>query len=439
MLRFHQLYFLNFALIFGATFLILSIFTYFEKKESEEDKNREVLSSFLILSEPLFEDIILGDNRETLKNLSSTKDIYISLFDGEERKIYPQGADEEIESINTIKDGKLLEVSREIEIDGNIYIIKAATKIKNIWSEYFRFWLNLSLSFTFGMIIAFFIARKINLSALKEVEKVKEYLRKLSEKNYHMDIEPSFIKEFEEIGFIIEKVAKHIEKKDKKYRKKTAGLRLRNRQNNEILSAISHEFKNPIAIIMGYSETLTEDSELDPSIRAKFLDKIYFNSKKLSALIDRLTLSVKLENKSLEMNITEFDIKGVCLDVKFMLEEKHKNREIIIEGNPRLIKGDKTLMEVVITNLTDNALKYSSSDVVIHIDINKISVIDSGIGLSNEEISLVTKKFYRADNNSWNSSLGLGLSIVRYILKLHETTLEIESKSKEGSIFSFAI
>ena len=104
-----------------------------------------------------------------------------------------------------------------------------------------------------------------------------------------------------------------------------------------------------------------------------------------------------------------------------------------------MVDADRTIMEIVLKNLMENALKYSKDEVVVKIDKGNVSVIDKGTGISSSDISKVTKKFYRSGTHSWDNSMGLGLSIVKRILALHGTELEIESEEDKGSTFSFHI
>jgi len=75
----------------------------------------------------------------------------------------------------------------------------------------------------------------------------------------------------------------------------------------------------------------------------------------------------------------------------------------------------------------------------VRIKEGRVSVTDKGVGISNKDIDKVTKKFYRSGTHNWDNSMGLGLSIVKTILSLHKSKLEIESKVDEGSTFSFTI
>jgi signal transduction histidine kinase len=102
-----------------------------------------------------------------------------------------------------------------------------------------------------------------------------------------------------------------------------------------------------------------------------------------------------------------------------------------------MVTADKTLIDIVLKNLVENALKYSEDIVVIKLEDREVSIIDKGIGIVADELPKVTKKFYRTDLNSWDNSMGLGLAIVKTILTLHNIELHIESQQGVGSRFFF--
>ena len=97
------------------------------------------------------------------------------------------------------------------------------------------------------------------------------------------------------------------------------------------------------------------------------------------------------------------------------------------------------MIEMVIVNLLDNAMKYSSDDVTIKLGKKRLSVKDKGIGISEDDLANIQTKFYRVDKNSWDNSMGLGLAIVNYILNLHDKRLDIKSEPHVGSSFGFTI
>ena len=271
----------------------------------------------------------------------------------------------------------------------------------------------------------------------KELKKVEEYLS-ITDIN-HSPKALFFTKEFERINLKLIQILQKIEKSNKKKRKYTAKIKLKNRQRSNMLSAIAHEFRNPIASIMGYAQTLNEDEEIPPNLRKRFLNKIYNNSEKIEELLNRLLLWNRFESGTQKLQITKFDIYTLIKEIASNLEDRYKNRQIVVEENTLIVHADKALIEIVIKNLIENALKYSNDIVEVKIEDNRVLVIDKGIGISPKNIGKVTKKFFRTDEHSWDNSMGLGLSIVKQILKLHNTQLEISSQESKGSTFYFDI
>lgn len=248
-----------------------------------------------------------------------------------------------------------------------------------------------------------------------------------------------FTQEFEDINQNLIKVLDSAKKREKVKQRYNTKLKLKNRQRGDMISAIAHEFRNPIASIMGYAQTLEEDKEIPHALQEKFLGKIYNNGIKIEALLSRLVLWNKFESGEATIHPSNFDLHALTKEVKISLEEKYPQREIVIEGSTYMVDADRTLLEIVLKNLMENALKYSKDEVLVKIDPQQISVIDNGTGISSSDISKVTKKFYRSGTHSWDNSMGLGLSIVKNILALHGASLEIESEEEKGSTFSFHI
>ena len=273
----------------------------------------------------------------------------------------------------------------------------------------------------------------------KELENVEEYLSGGCDLKNLNSSARFFTQEFENINLKLIQILRKIKRREKEKRKYTAKIKLKNRQRSDMLSAIAHEFRNPIASIMGYAQTLTDDEDIPPELRTKFLHKIYNNGDKIEELLSRLLLWNRFESGEQKLQLSKFDMRPLIREIAINLEEKYKGREILVEEGYLKVHADKALMEIVLKNLVENALKYSTEPVVIKIIENRVLVVDEGVGISVQNIEKVTKKFFRTDEHSWDNSMGLGLAIVKQILKLHDTVLEIESQEDVGSTFSFKI
>ena len=278
---------------------------------------------------------------------------------------------------------------------------------------------------------SYFITKRIK----KETDSILSFLMQLSKKKRSFKLISNYTYEFDKIAKLLNKVALDLSKKEKQKARYTAKLKLANRQKDEMISALSHEFKNPIAIISGYSETILNDDEMANEIRAKFLNKIYVNANKMSKIIDKLHMTLKLQEKKQALTLSSCSMKKIIKNSINDLTDKYKNRTINILGDDIDLMVDETLIAIVITNLIENSLKYSDDEIIIILSNKSICIVDNGIGINALEIEKINHKFYRVSNNSWNNSLGLGLFIVQSILTLHNFSLEVKSTINKGSEF----
>lgn len=335
---------------------------------------------------------------------------------------------------DTIKK-ELLYVTKKFIINNNKYYIRMARDIELI-NEHFLY-LSYKIGFLFLIFIAvtFWVALKISQNVQDETKNILEFLTNLTTQKRAIKIDSFYSIEFNEITKLLTIVSHNLAKKDKQKLKYTAKLKLLNRQKDDIISAISHEFKNPISVINGYAQTLLEDKNINVNIQNKFLTKIYSNSIKLSNMIDRLRLSTKLEEGKHFLSFREFNMVILIDDIIEDLKLTYPNRDIKFKSDNIKINADETMITIAISNLIENALKYSQDTVSIKLNKKILTIIDSGIGIKESDISKITNKFYRVSNNGWNNSLGVGLSLVKNILELHEFKLDIKSVENKGSSF----
>jgi len=325
-------------------------------------------------------------------------------------------------------------------MNDHTYFLRLAKNIDTIMHNFYALWIKITLIFSVTILIGLYGAYSFSQKIRQEIDKIVENLQQIADKDYRIKLSSHFSMEFFEIANYLKKLAAKLEKRAKQKRKYTAKIKLISQQRSDVISAISHEFKNPIASIMGYAQTLLDDPHTNPQIRERFLGKIVQNGQKISTMIDRLTLTTKFENGDFTAQNTTFDVVKMIQDITQAFREKNPNRTLICELPENLsITADRTMMEIVISNLIDNALKYSDETVVITLEENTLHVKDQGVGIKAEELEKVTQKFYRTNSHSWDNSMGLGLALVNYILKLHNTNLEIQSSLGVGSDFSFKL
>ncbi|MCD6259617.1 MAG: sensor histidine kinase [Helicobacteraceae bacterium] len=458
MLKIHQVFITKFLLLFVGVFLGSVLISYIALKSIVINHNTNHLKSAIELIELELDRVqnldIFAKKVHEVSNLRltfiDTKGLVLAESNREKEEMDNHLLREEILNIKDQKYGTSIRYSNSVHEDF-LYVVKLsshkdqkiylrlAMSLEQVMSDFYSLWSRLIFVFLFIVAIALYFTKAMSNRILYDIKQITSYLDEVSNKNYKAILKTKYFFEFLQISLILKNLVKKLSNRDKKKRKYTAKLRLINKQRNDILSAISHEFKNPIASIMGYAQTLLEDDNIKPEIRQKFLSKINANGEKISQMLDRLALSVKLENNDLDLKFSDFDLYALCNEVITNLKSKYKDREIELIGKKSMIHADKTMIELVLINLIDNALKYSQEDVKVEIQEEKIMVRDKGIGIKTEHLEQVTHKFYRVDKNTWDNSMGIGLAMVSYILKAHHTSLEIDSEFTKGSTFSFSI
>lgn len=458
MLKIHQVFIIKFLLLFVGTLLITSLISYFALKNSIVEHNKTHLKNSIQIIDLELDNVNNLD--EYVSDIHKKTSLRTTIIDENGSILAESNADKaqmdnhlqrfEVMESNTKEYGFIIRYSNTVEADflyvakkivyknRDIYI-RLSMSLAQIMDDFYSLWIKLLFIFIGILIIATIVSQKMSKKVVYDIEQITSYLDEISNKNYKAIIKTKYFYEFLQISLLLKNLVKKLSKNEKKKSKYMAKLRLVNRQKNDILSAISHEFKNPVASIMGYAQTIQDDSDMPKTVRDKFLLKISANGEKISKMLDRLTLSVKLENEDFAITKSEFDLKVLCDEVVSNLETKYKDRKILLSVDNIALFSDKTMLELALVNLVENALKYSSSDVFIELKNSVILVKDSGIGIKEDELQNVTKKFYRVDKNSWNNSMGLGLAMVSYILKLLSSSLIIESKFGHGSTFGFSI
>ncbi|QOY52563.1 ATP-binding protein [Candidatus Sulfurimonas baltica] len=458
MLKIHQIFIIKFLVLFVGALLVTSLISYMALRSIIIEHNKNHLEHSIDLMELELDNIEnldkfvakVHDKTSLRVTILNADGIVIAESNADKESMDNHGSRYEIIKANSNKYADItrysktlkvdfLYVAKKININSETIYIRLSMSLAQIMDDFYSLWIKLFFVFIGIILISTFISKKMSERVVYDISQITNYLDEISNKNYNATIKIEYFYEFLQVSLLLKNLVKKLAKNDKKKIKNIAKLRLINKQRNDILSALSHEFKNPIASIVGYAQTIREDADMPPKIRDKFLEKISSNGEKISKMLDRLALSVKLDNGDLAINNSEFDLRELCHEVSLNQSSKYKDRDIIVEADEAVVISDKTMLELVLINLVDNALKYSSGDVKIILKNEKISIQDSGIGIKEEHLDKVTSKFYRVDKNSWDNSMGIGLAMVSYILKSLNSHLEIDSEFAKGSVFSFNI
>ncbi len=211
----------------------------------------------------------------------------------------------------------------------------------------------------------------------------------------------------------------------------------------EFASNVSHELKTPLQTISGYSELL-KNGFVREEDQEKFADKIYLESQRMMKLIEDVIKLSHLDNDELQIRKEKIDLNEICANaVETIRKGKIEDIEVIYEGETATVYGNRELIESIIFNLCENAIRYNVENGKVFVkvfcddDSSVLEVKDTGIGIEKKDHERIFERFYRVDKSRSKNTggTGLGLSIVKHACILNNAKIELESKPGRGSTF----
>lgn len=230
------------------------------------------------------------------------------------------------------------------------------------------------------------------------------------------------------------------------YRATRKQIRLSQQQQN-FMMAVTHELKTPIAVTRLNLETL-QKRKLDEQQQGKLISLALDETNRLNQLTNNILVAAQLESGNYTINRQQVDLSAVVKNAVADFTKRFRNRIINAEiADDVLIEGELMLIQMLINNLVENALKYSSKDKPVYVELFKaqgnacLRVIDEGAGIQATEKKKIFEKFYRSGNESVRTTkgTGLGLYLCMRIVKDHKGTISVEDNNPNGSVFTVTI
>lgn len=214
----------------------------------------------------------------------------------------------------------------------------------------------------------------------------------------------------------------------------------------DFVSNVSHEFKTPINAIEGYA-SLLQDSQLTDEQKNAYIDKIIFNTRRLSDLVGSILLLSKVNNQTISLKASTFRLDEQVRQSILALESKWEKKEIEFDIDLDEIEhtGYENLLSHVWLNLIDNAVKFSPQNGQIRIRLKQLagsvtfSIWDNGLPIPEADIDRIFNKFYQGDNSHASEGNGLGLALVRRIVAAAHGTINVTSSEDAGTEFVVAL
>lgn len=434
-------------LIFLWLFQVVSLKSYYELSTKREI-NRVV--------DKVKKNYSKSDYEEYFNKLSFTTDMCIELYDGvlrsyssfscntktvefsrEKRDFIlenyeSQGYEIEDKTLNSkmllygikLEDNKYAFVQASlVPVDSTVTILKQQLMIVSV------------VVCSLSLLVAIFISKRIS----KPIEQINENAKKLSKGEYDVTFnEKSTINEINELNETLNYTSRELSK--------TESLR------RELMSNVSHDLKTPLTMIKAYAEMVRDLTYKDKKKREENLNVIIDETDRLNLLVNDILDLSKYQANTIKLEYSEFDINELIEDIvkRYEIYKIRDGYDIQYESvKEKFVIADKKRIEQVLYNLINNALNYTGDDKKVYIkliddkedDKVRVEVTDTGKGIEDKEIPLIWDKYYKIDKTYSRMQIGsgIGLSIVKNILSLHDFKFGVESKLGAGTTFYFAL
>ena len=317
--------------------------------------------------------------------------------------------------------------------DGSEIMVVADTRISPLDSTVATLRLQLICGTILSVLVALGLSYIVSRRISKPIEKTTKSAKILAGGNFDVKFEGKGYREIEELNETLNYTSSELGKVE--------GLR------RELMANVSHDMRTPLTMIVGYSEVMRDiPGENNPENVQVIIDEANRLTEFVNSVLDLSKLQSGMEELEIErVDITDLLEKSVERYKKLMPEEDFQITLDCIEHV--FVNCDVTKMTQVIHNLTDNAINYAGKPkrVSVRQTVGKkhvrIEISDNGDGINQDELPYIWDRYYKTDKSHKRNVVGsgIGLSIVKEILKKHSARFGVESKKGEGSTFWFEL
>ena len=223
-----------------------------------------------------------------------------------------------------------------------------------------------------------------------------------------------------------------------------------NQMRRELTQNISHELKTPVASILGYTDTILDDPQMNSETQRQFIERTNAQARRLTALLQDISTLNRMDYAAHQLTMERTDVSAIVSDIiqetSIALEKRRMTlnnclpQDIIIQGNPSLIYS-------IFRNLIDNAINYAGEGTTINMSAELMDdewafcFSDNGVGIAAEHLPRIFERFYRIDKSRSRQvgGTGLGLAIVKNAVLLHGGTITANPAEDAGLEFRFTL
>lgn len=419
-----------------------SIAGYFSLRKNSDELGRLTVEELDNSTELIADFLTMIDNDNLPKVLSgyaSTSEVSFFIETQGRKEVYGtlsgrqlttkehQLLEENLGQTISLRDSSMRKLAKSFEVNGQKYIVFVQ---KDIGKKEMVF-VDSAMIAVFCMLIAGSITFLVIADIIvKPISRLNKATNELSKGNYRVRVNYTGNDEIARLNRSFNQMAQQLAKQEE--------------TRQQFISDVSHEFQTPLTAIQGFA-TILKNEKLTDEQRQKYADIILFHSKRLSTLSKNMLQLTILDGEDVKIETSEFSLieqlNRVIETQDNLAMSKNIEIEFNIPKNDIIIEADESRLEQVWINLVNNAIKYTNDNGVVTISVKKtskeveVTIQDTGVGMSKEAISHIFERFYRQDKSRSVEGNGLGLSIVKRIIDLHQGTIDVKSREDGGSQF----
>lgn len=343
----------------------------------------------------------------------------------------------EVSKVEHAFEGTVMSVAIPLDIDGEIVGALAAHRavedfgggISAIERQVFS---PLMISMLFAFLLVFVLSRYI----VKPIHDISNAAGELARGNLDYRVKPRANDELGELAISFNKMAEE--------------LKLQDSLRNSFIGNVSHELRTPLTSVQGFVQGML-DRAIEEEDRDKYLEIVLNETKRMNTLISDLLDLAKVESGKFPIELSEFDINELVrqsiITFEQKIENKHLGVNISFGESKTVVWADRDRISQVLTNLVDNAVKFSDDGGELKIwttcDEDKVyvSIGDSGEGIPKEDEPYIFERFYKVDKSHSRNKpgTGIGLSIVKRIITQHGEEITLNNDPGKGATFTFSL
>jgi signal transduction histidine kinase len=223
-----------------------------------------------------------------------------------------------------------------------------------------------------------------------------------------------------------------------------------NRMRRELTQNISHELKTPVASILGYTDTILDNPQMDDQTRRQFIERTHTQAQRLTALLQDISTLNRMDYATDVLSKERVDVSQIVADIAEETVLAFRQKGMTLHNclpHNIIIQGNTSLVYSIFRNLTDNALCYAGEGTTVEIAADEqpdswhFTFQDNGTGIAPEHLPRIFERFYRIDKGRSRSlgGTGLGLAIVKNAVLLHGGTITAQNIATGGLQFEFTL